>query len=129
MDDQSPRCRMIQRTVMPSLQITCCCSGQELVYLLGCLLREIIILAVDGDRCSTSWMCFGDGGLENISLHYKRDRSGVLSGGISQLTISCLYLTILFLAAAGLLNEYLKFIAVRKTGLLEASRSRRRHRH
>ena len=124
MDDRSPKCRMIQRTVMLSHQITCCCSSQELVYLLGCLLREITILAVDGDRYSTSRMCSGDGGLENISRHYKRDRSGVLSGGISQLTISCLSSTILFLAAAGLSDEYLKFIAVRKMGLLEASRSR-----
>ena len=28
-DNQSPRCPMIQRTVMPSHQITCCCSGHD----------------------------------------------------------------------------------------------------
>ncbi|XP_068704648.1 uncharacterized protein [Montipora foliosa] len=53
-------------------------------------------------RCSTWRMCSGDGGLENISPHYKRDRSGALPRGISQLTISCLSSTTLFLAAAGL---------------------------
>ena len=37
-----------------------------------------------------------------ISPDYKRNRSGVLPRGISQLTISCLSSTTLFLAAAGL---------------------------
>ena len=78
MDDQSPTCPMIQRTVMPSHQITCCCSGQELVYLLGCLLREITIIAVDRDRSYTWQMCSGDGGLENISPHYERQKWGAV---------------------------------------------------